>query len=144
MMSVARLTSAAPTVSVAGTSTMLAKRRRWPFPVFPSPQSLQEDEQTWYVGQLNAALAANHRLLNAAMCSAASGDFAAISVQVTALRDLQRSVQANDCLGGKLLLLLHGYYGVPLHPRHLAEWRQNVEGSVEGWFEPLPAGGFIS
>ena len=105
---------------------------------FPSPQAFQEDEQTWYVGQLNAALAANHRLLNAAMCSAASGDFAAISAQVTALRDLQRSVQANDCMGGKLLLLLHGYYGVPLHPRHLAEWRRNVEGSVEGWFEPLP------
>ena len=34
---------------------------------FPSPQALQEDEQTWYAGQLNAALAANHRLLNAAV-----------------------------------------------------------------------------
>ena len=103
---------------------------------FPQPASFAEDEQTWYVGQLSEALAAGHRQLNLAVCGGNTRDFNALTGQVTTLRDLQRQVEANECLGGKLLLLMHGYYGIPLHPRHRTEWQRGIESAVEGWFEP--------
>ena len=103
---------------------------------FPEPVSFDEEERTWDAGQLSAALAASHRQLNTALCAADTAELATIAGQLAALRDLQRSVQANDTLNGKLLLLMHGYYSVPLHPQHRATWQRGIEDAVSGWFEP--------
>ena len=110
---------------------------------FPSPQSLDPDQITWYTGQLAAALTSYHRRMATAMHTISTDGFNFCVGQVKALRDLQRHAEANDCLGGKLVELMHAYYDVPLHPRHLTEWKKTLETEVVRWFEPEEAPAYV-
>ena len=103
---------------------------------FPEPRELAEDEATFYASQLTERIASGHRSLSVHMCDPNTEAFAAMVRQVEALGDLLKEIQAKSCLDGKLLLLMHGYYGVPLHPRHRLAWQQNIENAVDSWFLP--------
>ena len=104
---------------------------------FPETPHMESDEVEFYQRQLRERIVAGHRKLNTAMVDADTNSFTSQLRQLEALRDLSiRLENRGETLGGKLLLLIHGYYGVPLHPRHRCLWQRNIEEAVEGWFEP--------